>query len=166
MTKGPWKKILRVATSFLPTTRPTNTSSRPLSARNIPVKICILCRQTRTLPSHTMSSKSSGPSLIQLSNLFSIVEPGVYRCASPTAIQVSPIWSSLNLAHVSPSLIISTQTGPFPCDVELEDDHLTHSRTSHQTFPKLHPNEQHRFRQSIHSSYLLILPRSKSNWHL
>jgi hypothetical protein len=33
-------------------------------------------------------SKSAGPSLIHVPTLFSVVEPGVYRCASPTASQV------------------------------------------------------------------------------
>ncbi|WVF69138.1 hypothetical protein IAT40_003912 [Kwoniella sp. CBS 6097] len=47
-----------------------------------------------------MSSKSApGPSLIQVPNLFSIVEPGVYRCASPTAAQV-PYLGSLNLKTI------------------------------------------------------------------
>ena len=36
-----------------------------------------------------MGSKT-GPPLIQVPNLFSIVEAGVYRCASPTAAQVKP----------------------------------------------------------------------------
>lgn len=36
-----------------------------------------------------MSAKPSGPNLIHLPNLFSIIEPGVYRCASPTAHQVT-----------------------------------------------------------------------------
>ncbi|WVQ96640.1 hypothetical protein IAU59_003745 [Kwoniella sp. CBS 9459] len=47
-----------------------------------------------------MSSKgTAGPSLIQVPNLFSIVEPGVYRCASPTAAQV-PYLASLNLKTI------------------------------------------------------------------
>jgi len=33
-------------------------------------------------------SKQAGPALIHVPHLFSVVEPGVYRCASPTAAQV------------------------------------------------------------------------------
>ncbi|KAK8858681.1 hypothetical protein IAR55_002910 [Kwoniella newhampshirensis] len=46
-----------------------------------------------------MSSKLPGPSLIQVPNLFSIVEPGVYRCATPTAAQISFL-ATLNLKTV------------------------------------------------------------------
>ncbi|OCF30433.1 protein-tyrosine-phosphatase [Kwoniella heveanensis CBS 569] len=47
-----------------------------------------------------MSSKAaSGPSLIHVPNLFSIVEPGVYRCASPTAAQI-PYLASLSLKTI------------------------------------------------------------------
>ncbi|OCF57131.1 protein-tyrosine-phosphatase [Kwoniella mangroviensis CBS 10435] len=46
-----------------------------------------------------MSKQPPGPSLIHVPNLFSIVEPGVYRCASPTAAQV-PFLSSLNLKTI------------------------------------------------------------------
>ncbi|WVR06461.1 hypothetical protein IAU60_003492 [Kwoniella sp. DSM 27419] len=47
-----------------------------------------------------MSSKvQSGPSLVQVPSLFSIVEPGVYRCASPTPAQV-PFLASLNLKTI------------------------------------------------------------------
>ncbi|WRT67898.1 uncharacterized protein IL334_004872 [Kwoniella shivajii] len=47
-----------------------------------------------------MSSKQpTGPALIQVPNLFSIVETGVYRCASPTAAQI-PFLSSLNLKTI------------------------------------------------------------------
>lgn len=47
-----------------------------------------------------MSAKPSGPNLIHLPNLFSTIEPGVYRCASPTAHQVtsSTRYSSLHSA--------------------------------------------------------------------
>lgn len=38
-----------------------------------------------------MSAKAPGPTLIHVPALFSIVEPGVYRCASPTALQVRPL---------------------------------------------------------------------------
>lgn len=49
-------------------------------------------------------SKSSGPSLIQVPQLFSTVEPGVYRCASPTSSQVSAIacfelWTAVLSTH-------------------------------------------------------------------
>ncbi|WWC70878.1 uncharacterized protein I206_104830 [Kwoniella pini CBS 10737] len=46
-----------------------------------------------------MSKQLPGPSLIQVPNLFSIVEPGVYRCASPTPAQI-PFLASLNLKSI------------------------------------------------------------------
>ncbi|WWD18574.1 hypothetical protein CI109_103027 [Kwoniella shandongensis] len=46
-----------------------------------------------------MSSKLPGPSLIQVPNLFSIVEPGVFRCASPTPAQISYL-ATLNLKTI------------------------------------------------------------------
>lgn len=46
-----------------------------------------------------MTSKQAGPSLIHTPALFSIVEQGVYRCASPTAAQV-PFLATLNLKTV------------------------------------------------------------------
>ncbi|KAK1925796.1 protein-tyrosine phosphatase [Papiliotrema laurentii] len=46
-----------------------------------------------------MSGKNAGPALIQVPHLFSTVEPGVYRCASPTASQV-PFLAQLNLRTI------------------------------------------------------------------
>ncbi|WWC62709.1 uncharacterized protein I303_105306 [Kwoniella dejecticola CBS 10117] len=46
-----------------------------------------------------MSKQPPAPSLIQVPNLFSIVEPGVHRCASPTPAQI-PFLASLNLKTV------------------------------------------------------------------
>ncbi|WWC88495.1 uncharacterized protein L201_003406 [Kwoniella dendrophila CBS 6074] len=46
-----------------------------------------------------MSKQPPGPALIQVPNLFSIVEPGVYRCATPTAAQI-PFLASLNLKTI------------------------------------------------------------------
>lgn len=36
-----------------------------------------------------MGSKGQTPQLIHVPDLFSVVEPGVYRCASPLAAQVN-----------------------------------------------------------------------------
>ncbi|ORY25653.1 tyrosine phosphatase family-domain-containing protein [Naematelia encephala] len=44
-------------------------------------------------------SKPVAPSLIHVPSLFSVVEPGVYRCASPTAAQV-PFLATLNLRTI------------------------------------------------------------------
>lgn len=51
------------------------------------------------LPSRNMASKQAGPSLLQIPVRFSIVEPGVYRCASPTASQASQTCSLGSLSR-------------------------------------------------------------------
>ena len=82
------------------------------------------------------SSKQSAPALIHVPHLFSIVEPGVYRCASPTAAQVG-----LATCCIEQSLRLGGISGA----AESQDDHIVDAGTSHSTFVDICPVGKYRF---------------------
>ena len=81
-----------------------------------------------------MSKSSPAVALIHVPDRFSVVEPGVYRSASPTASQVSSLevtsmqWDrTLQLLEHGETLI---SKGAVPSIVATTDNHLSHSRIS------------------------------------
>lgn len=81
-----------------------------------------------------MSKSSPAVALIHVPDRFSVVEPGVYRSASPTASQVSSLmvtsmpWDrKLQLLEHGETLI---SKGAVPSIITAKDDHISHSRIS------------------------------------
>jgi hypothetical protein len=81
-----------------------------------------------------MSKSSPAVALIHVPDRFSVVEPGVYRSASPTASQVSSLEVTSMPWHRKLQLLEHGETliskGAVPSIITAEDDHLSHSRIS------------------------------------